>query len=97
MTKHEFDQYVFTHGPDILRFCKMTTASDIEGEELYQDTMLTLLEQLNKLDSDKNIKSYALSVAVFLRGSAFDVDFGGNSGESGIEEGNRRTGAKPGK
>lgn len=66
MTKHEFDQYVFTHGPDILRFCKMTTASDIEGEELYQDTMLTLLEQLNKLDSDKNIKSYALSVAVFL-------------------------------
>ena len=50
MTKHEFDQYVFTHGPDILRFCKMTTASDIEGEELYQDTMLTLLEQLNKLD-----------------------------------------------
>lgn len=66
MTKQEFDQYVQTHGADILRFCRMTTASKIEGDELYQDTMLKLLEQLPKLCIDKNLKSYTLSIAIFL-------------------------------
>lgn len=66
VTKQEFDQFVFRHGPDILRFCKMTTASEEEGEELYQDAMLKLLEQSHKLDADQNAKSYALSVAIFL-------------------------------
>lgn len=53
-------------GADILRFCRMTTASKIEGDELYQDTMLKLLEQLQHLNVDKNLKSYTLSVAIFL-------------------------------
>ncbi|MCI5883239.1 MAG: sigma-70 family RNA polymerase sigma factor [Eubacterium sp.] len=66
MTKQEFDRYVYEHGPDILRFCKMTTASEVEGEELYQDTMVKLLEQLNKLDLSRNLKSYILSVAIYL-------------------------------
>lgn len=66
MTIQEFDQFVFRHGPDILRFCKITTASDEEGQELYQDSMLKLLEQLHTLDADQNAKSYALSVAIFL-------------------------------
>ena len=46
MTKQEFNEYVQAQGADILRFCRMTTASKIEGDELYQDTMLKLLEQL---------------------------------------------------
>ena len=44
----------------------MTTASEVEGEELYQDTMVKLLEQLNKLDLSRNLKSYTLSVAIYL-------------------------------
>lgn len=44
----------------------MTARNIPEGDELYQDTMLTLLEQRNKLDTAKNIKSYALSVSIFL-------------------------------
>ena len=47
-------------------FCRMTTGNAQEGEELYQDTMLTLLEQIEKLDEANNTKSYALSVAVRL-------------------------------
>lgn len=66
MTKQEFDEYVQAQGADILRFCRMTTASKIEGDELYQDTMLKLLEQLQHLSIDKNLKSYTLSVAIFL-------------------------------
>ena len=50
MTKQEFDEYVQAQGADILRFCRMTTASKIEGDELYQDTMLKLLEQLQHLN-----------------------------------------------
>lgn len=63
MTKQEFNEYVQAQGADILRFCRMTTASKIEGDELYQDTMLKLLEQLQHLNVDKNLKSYTLSVA----------------------------------
>lgn len=66
MTKQEFEEYVQAQGADILRFCRMTTASKIEGDELYQDTMLKLLEQLQHLNVDKNLKSYTLSVAIFL-------------------------------
>ena len=66
MTKQEFNEYVQAQGADILRFCRMTTASKIEGDELYQDTMLKLLEQLQHLNVDKNLKSYTLSVAIFL-------------------------------
>lgn len=36
MTKQEFNEYVQAQGADILRFCRMTTASKIEGDELYQ-------------------------------------------------------------
>ena len=56
MTKQEFDEYVQAQGADILRFCRMTAASKVEGEELYQDTMLKLLEQVQQLSVDKNLK-----------------------------------------
>lgn len=66
MTKQKFDEFILAHGRDILWFCRMTTGNAQEGEELYQDTMLTLLEQIEKLDEANNTKSYALSVAVRL-------------------------------
>ena len=66
MTKEQFEQYVSQHGKDILRFCRMTTGSINEGDDLYQDTMLTLFEKKDKLDLEKNIKSYALSVSILL-------------------------------
>lgn len=66
MTKAEFEQYVLEDGKDILRFCRMMTGSTQEGDELYQDTMLKLLEQQDKLNPCRNIKSYAIAVSVRL-------------------------------
>ena len=66
MTKQKFDEFVLAHGRDILWFCRMTAGNAHEGDELYQDTMLTLLEHLDRLDEKNNSKSYALSVAIRL-------------------------------
>lgn len=66
LTQEQFEQSVHTHGPDILRFCRMTAGSMTEGDDLYQDTMLVLLRQLDKLEVTGNVKSYALSVSLFL-------------------------------
>jgi len=66
MNQVEFERFVHTNGADILRFCRMLAGSDDGGSELYQDTMLRLLEKKNKIDFSKNAKNYALSVAMFL-------------------------------
>ena len=66
MNNDEFEWFVLKFGKDILRFCRMT-AGDVEnGDELYQDTMLKLLEKKKRLDSVQNTKSYALSTSIYL-------------------------------
>ena len=66
MDNDEFERFVLKFGKDILRFCRMT-AGDVEnGDELYQDTMLKLLEKKKRLDSMQNTKSYALSTSIYL-------------------------------
>lgn len=66
MDKHEFEQFVTEHGKDILRFCRMSAGSTERGNELYQDTMVKLLEKQKKLDAAQNIKSYAMQTAILL-------------------------------
>ncbi len=66
MNNYEFEQFVRKNGNDILNFCKMQTMSVEYGNELYQDTMLKLLEKQKKLDFSQNAKAYALSVAILL-------------------------------
>ena len=66
MNKYEFEQFVLDNGKDILRFCRITAGNEEMGNELYQDTMLKLLEKRNKLEKQQNIKSYAISVSIFL-------------------------------
>lgn len=62
----EFELFVQDYGRDILRFCRMTAGNREHGDELYQDTMLRLLEKRDGLDYTHRIRSYALSVAIFL-------------------------------
>ena len=45
MNKQEFEQFVIKDGKDILRFCRMNAGDTESGNELYQDTMLTLPEK----------------------------------------------------
>lgn len=66
MENEHLAQIIAAYGSDILRFCRITAGSSAEGDELYQDTMLVLLEKQSKLDRSQNVKAYALSVAVKL-------------------------------
>lgn len=66
MNNHEFEQFVLKFGKDILRFCRMTAGDTENGDELYQDTMLKLLEKKKLLNSEQNTKSYALSTSIYL-------------------------------
>lgn len=66
MNNNEFEQFVLDYGKDILRFCRMTCGTKESGDELYQDTMLKLLEKLSRLDPQQNVKSYALSISILL-------------------------------
>lgn len=66
MNKDEFERFVLKFGKDILRFCRMTAGDAENGDELYQDTMLKLLEKKQRLNAAQNAKSYALSVSIYL-------------------------------
>ena len=66
MNHEEFERFVQKFGKDILRFCRMTAGDAEDGDELYQDTMLKLLEKKKRLDTMQNTKSYALSISIFL-------------------------------
>lgn len=66
MTRQEFDRFVSENGKDILRFCRMNAGGCAEGDDLYQDTMLTLWEQVDKLNKRDSLKSYALSVSILI-------------------------------
>ncbi len=66
LSNEEFEHFVQDNGKDILRFCRMTSGDKELGDELYQDTMLKLLEKRKRLDFGRNLKSYALSVSILL-------------------------------
>ena len=66
MNNNEFEQFVQDNGKDILRFCRMTCGNNESGDELYQDTMLTLLRKRQRLDIQQNLRSYALSISILL-------------------------------
>lgn len=66
MNNEEFERFVLKFGKDILRFCRMTAGDAENGDELYQDTMLKLLEKKKRLDSAQDTKSYALSTSIYL-------------------------------
>ena len=66
MNEMELQQLISAHGKDILRFCRITAGNRQEGDDLYQDTMLTLLEKWDRLESVENLKSYAISAAIRL-------------------------------
>jgi len=66
MNNNEFEQFVQDNGKDILRFCRMACGNNEAGDELYQDTMLTLLGKRQRLDIQQNLRSYALSISILL-------------------------------
>ena len=49
MSDTEFESFVMNAGPDILRFCRIITNNKEQGDELYQDAMVLLLEKQSKI------------------------------------------------
>lgn len=66
MNSQEFEQIIQEYGRDILRFCRFSTGSIEEGDELYQDTMLYLMEHPRLLTDPEQIRSHACAAAGYL-------------------------------
>ena len=56
MSDTEFESFVMNAGPDILRFCRIITNNKEQGDELYQDAMVLLLEKRASLKAEQNKK-----------------------------------------
>ncbi len=59
MRKEELEQFIFKYGETLMKFCKITTNDDELARELYQDTMLRLVEHY-KIEKKANAIPLAL-------------------------------------
>ena len=66
MKKEELEQFILKYGETLMKFCKITTNDSELAWELYQDTMLRLVEHYKKLDMSENVKAWAISTAINL-------------------------------
>lgn len=66
MNMESLEQFIQQHGREVLNFCRMTAGNRQDGDELYQETMLKMLEKQNTIDEAGNVKAYAISTAVLL-------------------------------
>lgn len=66
MKKEELEQFISKYGETLMKFCKITTNDNELAWELYQDTMLRLVEHYKKLDMSENVKAWAISTAINL-------------------------------
>ena len=64
MTKQELETCIGEYGKDIYSFCKYLTNNTLEADDLYQDTFLTAVELIEKIEYSNNPKSYLLSIAL---------------------------------
>lgn len=66
MTIEELKQCITAYGTDLYSFCRYLTRDRNEADDLYQDTFLLALEQVERLDETENVKSFLLSSAINL-------------------------------
>jgi len=66
VTVAELTDCVDVYGREVYAFCRHLTGSVADGEDLYQETFLTALEKLDKINIYQNPKSYLLTIAVHL-------------------------------
>ncbi len=64
MTKQQLEVCINEFGRDIYSFCKHLTCNQQEADDLYQDTFLKAAELSEKLDFQRNPKSYLVSIAL---------------------------------
>lgn len=60
----QLEKCINEYGKDIYSFCSQITCNKQEAEDLYQDTFLKAVELGEKIDYEKNPKSYLVSIAL---------------------------------
>lgn len=60
----ELEQCIEAYGKEVYAFCRQLTGKQQEAEDLYQDTFLKALELSEKIEFDRNPKSYLISIAL---------------------------------
>ncbi len=66
MTRDEFEYLLIKYEKDIYSICIRLTGNQCEADELFQDTWLAAMEQMHKIDFQKNPQSYLIGKAIFL-------------------------------
>lgn len=66
MNVKELEQCINVYGKDIYAFCRQLVYNRQDAEELYQDTFLKAMELLDHIETEKNPKSYLLSISIRL-------------------------------
>lgn len=64
MTIKELESCIEVYGKDIYTFCLHLARDQELANDLYQDTFLTAVEVLDRIDSKENWKSYLLSISI---------------------------------
>lgn len=62
----DLDWIIKEYGKDIYSFCFYLTNNIENADDLFQDTFLVVANKLDRLDVDKNVKSYLCGVAIKL-------------------------------
>ena len=63
MTMKELERCIEVYGKDIYTFCLWLVKNQEHADDLYQDTFLTAIEVIDRIDSEENMKSYLLSIS----------------------------------
>lgn len=53
MKKEELEEFISKYGTELMKFCKITTNNDELAMELYQETMLRMVEHYKNLRCQK--------------------------------------------
>ncbi|MCH5344645.1 MAG: RNA polymerase sigma factor [Acetatifactor sp.] len=64
MTMKELERCIEVYGKDIYTFCLWLAKDQGHADDLYQDTFLTAIEVIDRIDSKENVKSYLLSISI---------------------------------
>ena len=66
MTMKELEMCIEVYGRDIYTFCVWLAKNQEYADDLYQDTFLTAIEVIDRIDSEENMKSYLLSISIHI-------------------------------
>lgn len=62
MQSYELERIIDSYGNSIYSFCNKLTNNKTDADDLYQQTFLKALEICEKIDENKNVKAFLISL-----------------------------------